>query len=100
MPLYWLLSSVLSQDGFSDPFYVTSGVLQGDTLAPFLFVIALNSVISRVRQTIPQMGIRLLEPLSSREPEIKLVELSYADDIAITAGSFEEVQTLLTARSL
>ena len=32
---------VLSSDG-TEPFQVTSGVLQGDTLAPYLFIIVVD----------------------------------------------------------
>ena len=49
--------------------------LRRDTLVPFLFVIALNSVISKLRQTHPRIGLRLQERLSSREPEINLMNL-------------------------
>ena len=35
-------SQVLSPDGDTDFFEILAGVLQGDTLAPFLFVIALD----------------------------------------------------------
>ena len=38
-------ASVVTPDGLSDPFTSTSGVLQGDTLAPFLFVLLLDWVL-------------------------------------------------------
>ena len=33
---------VITEDGVSDSFLVATGVLQGDTIAPYLFVIALD----------------------------------------------------------
>ena len=36
---------VKTEDGISDPIQVQAGVLQGDTLAPFLFIIALDYVL-------------------------------------------------------
>jgi len=35
-------AKVISPDGVTDVFDITAGVLQGDTLAPFLFVIVLD----------------------------------------------------------
>ena len=35
-------AKVITANGESDEFEITSGVLKGDTLAPFLFVIALD----------------------------------------------------------
>ena len=33
------VSSILTSDGETEPFSILSGILQGDTLAPFLFII-------------------------------------------------------------
>ena len=42
MALYCAMrAAVMTPDGLSDPFETSSGVLQGDTLAPFLFVLML-----------------------------------------------------------
>jgi len=33
---------ILTSDGHTDPFHVSKGILQGNTLAPFLFVLAVD----------------------------------------------------------
>ena len=38
-------AKVLSVDGETEMFEITAGVLQGDTLAPFLFIIIVDCVI-------------------------------------------------------
>lgn len=40
-------SRVVTADGESDNFEITAGVLQGDMLAPFLFVILLDYALRR-----------------------------------------------------
>jgi len=40
-------AKVLSPDGETDVFYITAGVLQGDTLAPFLFIIVLDYALRK-----------------------------------------------------
>ena len=40
-------AKVLSPDGETEPFQVTSGVLQGNTLAPYLFIIALDYTLGK-----------------------------------------------------
>ena len=57
----------------SEPFTVNTGVLQGDTLAPFLFVVVLDYVL---RQTHPDCGLRT-------HPDVTLPDLDFADDIVL-----------------
>ena len=46
MEMYKDMSSKVMVNGqFSKLFYITKGVLQGDTLAPFLFIIVLDYVL-------------------------------------------------------
>ena len=40
-------AKVVTEDGDSDEFEITAGVLQGDTLAPFLFVITLTTLYAK-----------------------------------------------------
>ena len=41
------MAKVMSPDGETDMFEITAGVLQGDTLAPFLFIIVLDFALRR-----------------------------------------------------
>ena len=42
-----LQAKVVTPDGETDLFNITAGVMQGDTLAPFLFVIVLDFALRR-----------------------------------------------------
>ena len=55
----------------SEAFFVSTGVLQGDTLAPFLFLIVLDYVLGH---TLPTHGIQT-------DAETTLPDLDFADDI-------------------
>ena len=41
---------IRSLDGDTDFFDIVSGVLQGDTLAPYLFIICFNSIKNTLRR--------------------------------------------------
>jgi len=43
-------SFVSTPDGDTEPFLVNTGVLQGDTLAPFLFIITMDYVLRQAMQ--------------------------------------------------
>ena len=87
-------AAVITPDGLSNYFRTTSGVLQGDTLAPFLFVLVLDWVL---RTDLPsnEDGFLLCRRTSSRHPEKRLALLAYADDLALLASSAEGAQRLL-----
>jgi hypothetical protein len=87
-------AAVITPDGLTDPFSTTSGVLQGDTLAPFLFVLILDWVL---RTSLPSDtdGFQLCRRTSSRHPEKRLAFLAYAEDLALLASDAEGAQRQL-----
>ena len=88
-------SLVRSPDGDTDFFDILAGVLQGDTLAPFLFVITLEYVLRTSLDKNSECGFTLTERLSSRNPANKLTDVDYADDLAITADTVLDAEKLL-----
>ena len=66
-------SSVLFGDSVSKSFDVSIGVLQGDTLAPFLFVIVLHWVMRQA--TVDNPGFVVIPRQSRRQPEYNLSDL-------------------------
>ncbi len=85
MMLYKNIKSLVrSPDGDTDFFDILAGVLQGDTLAPFLFIITLDYVLRTSLDKNSDFGFTLTERLSSRNPANKLTNFDYADDLAIT----------------
>jgi hypothetical protein len=87
-------ATVITPDGLSDMFETTSGVLQGDTLAPFLFVVLLDWVL---RTAIPtdEDGFLLERRRSRRFPEKRISVLGYADDLAILASTEAGAQRMV-----
>jgi hypothetical protein len=91
---YGTNAHVRTNDGISDPFPLTTGVLQGDTLAPYLFIIVLDYVM---RRAIPEPSIGFpLERGSARTGKY-LTDLIYADDIATFTTCMEKAERLLVA---
>ena len=88
-------SMVRSPDGDTPLFKITTGVLQGDTIAPFLFIICLDYVLSNSLKDIENLGLIITERKSRRYPATRETDIEYADDIAITTNSIEEANTIL-----
>ena len=87
-------ASVRTSDGCTDSFELKTGVLQGDTLAPYLFIIALDYIL-QTALTDPNIGICIKERKSSRSPARYLIDLTYADDIGLCSKSLAEAQSSL-----
>ena len=61
-------SKVRSPDGDTDFFNITAGVLQGDTLAPFIFIICLDYVLRKALEKNLDLGFTLTKQKSRRYP--------------------------------
>ena len=61
-------SMVRSPDGDTPYFEITTGVLQGDTLAPFLFIICLDYILKTSLDNNRELGFTLTERKSRRYP--------------------------------
>ena len=84
---------VITPEGETDAFYINTGVLQGDPLAPFLFVICLDYAL---RSSITETdGLTLRCRRSRRHPAERIADLDYADDIALLENSIKSAQDLL-----
>ena len=71
-------------------FDVVTGVLQGDVLAPFLFIIVLDWVIRN--SNLDPVGFTTITRRSRRHPEERLSDLGYADDISLLANQASDAQ--------
>ena len=85
---------VKTTDGPTNEFFTTSGVLQGDTLAPLLFVVLLDYVLRRSLRE--EDSYLLSHRRSSRHPEVPLPALAYADDVALLCRDPSSAQRALT----
>ena len=89
------LSMVHSSDGDTPYFEITNGVLQGDTLAPFLFIICLDYILKTSLYNNRELGFNLKERKSRRYPAEQITDTDYADDIAVTSNTMKYANTLL-----
>ena len=86
---------VRSPDGDTEYFDIVAGVLQGDTLAPYLFIICLDYVLRTSIDKIRENGFELTKKRSRKYPAKTITDADYADDIAILANTPEQTETLL-----
>ena len=86
---------VRSPDGDTEYFDIVSGVLQGDTLAPYLFIICLDYVLRTSIDKIRENGFELTKRRSKRYPAKTITDADYADDLAILANTPNQAETLL-----
>ena len=81
-------------DGNTDYFDIVAGVLQGDTLAPYLFIICLDYVLRTSIDLMKGNGFKLAKERSRRYPNPN-PDADYADDIALLANTPVEAESLL-----
>ena len=86
---------VRSPDGDTEYFDIVAGVLQGDTLAPYLFIICLDYVLRTSIDKIRENGFELTKKRSRRYPAKTITNADYADDIVILANTPDQAETLL-----
>ena len=86
---------VRSPDGDTDYFDIVAGVLQGDTLAPYLFIICQDYVLRTSIDKIKENGFELTKKRSRRYTAKTITDADYADDIVILANAPAQAETLL-----
>ena len=91
-------AKIITPDEETEHFEITKVVLQGDTLAPYLFVITLDYAIRQALEgREEELGFEISKRRSSRHPAIHLSDLSYADDIAFISKEVEQAQIMLNS---
>ena len=86
---------VRSPDGDAEYFDIVAGVWQGDTLAPYLFIICLDYVLRTSIDKIRENGFELTKKRSRRYPAKTITDHDYADDIALLANTPNQAETVL-----
>ena len=92
--------SVVLVDGHtSKEFDVTTGILQGDTLAPFLFITVIDYVMKNAESNHTnrqgEHGFTANLRQSQRQPATTIHDLAFADDIALFENNFDRAQAQL-----
>ena len=88
-------AKVVSSDGDTDIFEIHAGVLQGDTLAPFLFIIVLDYVLRISVDLSNDKGIKIRAPLRRHNRGLFLTDLDFADDLALVSETIQNLENLL-----
>ena len=79
----------------TDYFDIVAGVLQGDTLAPYIFIICLDYMLRTSIDKIKENGFELTKKRSSRYPAKTITDADFVDDITILANAPPQAKTLL-----
>ena len=91
---------VRSPDGYTDYFDIVAGVLQGDTLVPYLFIICLDYMLRTLIDKIKENGFELTKKRIRRYPTKTITDADDSDDIAILANTPNQTETLLHSLEL
>ena len=85
---------VRTDDGDTEFKNISGGLLQGDTLAYFLFIICLNYVLKKALDRNNDLGF-IIERRRKRYPAIQMTDIYYTDDLAIVTDKTKEAILLL-----
>ena len=71
---------VRSPDGDTDYFHILAGILQADTLAPYLYIICQDYILRTSIDKIKENGFELTKKRSRRYPAKTITDADYAGD--------------------
>ena len=82
-------------DGDTDYFNIIAGVLQEDTLPPYLFIICQDYVFRTSIDIMKDNSFKLARERNRRYPGKTITDADYADDLALLANTPAQVVTPL-----
>ena len=88
------IAQVITEDGLTEAFLILAGVMQGDTLAPYLFIIAIDYILNKAMEG-KYYGFTLQQRRSRRYPAVKISDADFADDLALITDTIAEAQRFL-----
>ena len=89
-------AKVLTVDGITEVFDILAGVLQGDTLAPYLFIIVIDYIMTVAIEEESSNAGFTLKPAQSRRVSAEILkDTGFADDVALVTDTIKEAQLLL-----
>ena len=68
--------------------------LDGDTVAPYLFIICLNYVLRMFIDRMKENGFKLTKERNRRYPAQTIMDMDYADDIALLANTPAQAESV------
>ena len=72
--------------GDTDYFDIVAGVLRGDALTSYMFIICLDYVLRTSMDLMKENGFKLSKEKSKRYPAQTITDTYYADNIALPAN--------------
>ena len=88
---------VRSPDKDTDYIEIVAGVLQGDTLATYIFIICLDYALRTFIDIMKNNGLKLAKKRSRRYPTHTITDTEYADDIEPLANTPAQAESLLNS---
>ena len=82
-------------NGDTDSFDIVAGVLQGDSLAPYLFIICLDYVLQTSLDLMKEKGFTLEKARIRRYPTQIITDADCADNISLQANTPTQAEFLL-----
>ena len=86
---------MITPDRETDFFEITTGVLQDDTFAPYLDIVALDYALREATKDI-STGFMLEKKQFSRKPAEYITDADFADDLALISNYMGQAQLLLS----
>jgi len=73
---------IVTPDGETQEFDIFAGVLQGDPLVPYLFIIVLDYALRKATEGMEEeLGFTITPKRPRRTPAVTLTDLDFADDM-------------------
>ena len=86
---------VRSPDGDTDFFDIVTGVLHGDILAPYLFIISLDYVLQTSIDLMEKNDLTLEKARSRQYPAQTITDADYSNDLTLLANTPAQAESLL-----
>ena len=83
-------AEAVTADGITEIFDILAGVLQGDTLASYLFIIVIDFIMTlTIDDDESDSGITLRTARSRKIGAEKIADIEFADDVALVTDTIE-----------
>ena len=89
-------AKVKTPDGETETFSILAGILQGDILAPFLFVIVIDHIMRKaLTGKEEKLGFHLRKIQGRRVQPIIVTDMYFANDIDLVSDGIKEAEEML-----
>lgn len=90
-------AKVCTRDGKTGEFRINSGILQGDTLAPYIFIICIDYCMNQaLRGAQEEIGLLLERGCGKRFPPKVVTDFDFVDDLCLFTRNIQNAQKFLS----